>query len=137
MTETGDKETAILGLIETFVASWNAVDARKLASTFAADADFTAISGRHMRGRGLVERGHGEILATIYRGTKLAANIESVRFLRPDVAVLDVKFILRKEDGSLVFGIPHTSAGVIATEDSGVWAIAVFRNMVPFSRPVA
>ena len=57
--------------------------------------------------------------------------------LRPDVAVLDVRFVLRKEDGSAVFGIPHTSAGVIAVEDSGVWAIAVFRNMVPFSWPAA
>jgi len=137
MTETDGTETAIRGLIETFVAAWNAADAKKLASTFAAYADFTAISGRHMRGRDLVERGHSEILATIYRGTKLAATVESIRLLRPDVAVLDVRFVLRKEDGSAVFGIPHTSAGVIATEDSGVWAIAVFRNMVPFSWPAA
>jgi hypothetical protein len=48
-----------------------------------------------------------------------------------------VKFTLRKEDGSLAFGIPHTSAGMVATKDDGVWAIAVFRNMVPFARPVA
>ena len=124
-------------MIETFVAGWNAADGTKLASVFTPDSDFTAITGLHARGRDLIARGHDEILSTIYRGTKNSATVESIHFLRPDVAVADVKFMLRKADGSLAFGIPHTSAGVIATKDDGVWAIAVFRNMVPFARPVA
>jgi hypothetical protein len=31
----------------------------------------------------------------------------------------------------------YTTAGLIATKESGRWEIAVFRNMVPFARPVA
>jgi uncharacterized protein (TIGR02246 family) len=137
MTHTNSNETAIRGLIETFVAGWNAADGAALASAFAPDAAFTAITGLRARGRDLIERGHNEILSTIYRGTKNSAQVESIHFLRPDVAVLDVRFTLRKEDGSLAFGIPCTSAGIVAAKDDGVWAIAVFRNMVPFARPAA
>jgi uncharacterized protein (TIGR02246 family) len=137
MTQTDSNEAAFRGLIDTFLAGWNAADATKLASVFTADADFTAITGLHARGRDLIARGHSEILSTIYRGTKNSAEIESIHYLRPDVALLDVKFILRREDGSMAFGIPFTSAGVVATKDNGVWGIAVFRNMVPFARPVA
>ncbi|HZW05460.1 MAG TPA: SgcJ/EcaC family oxidoreductase [Candidatus Nitrosotalea sp.] len=137
MTQTDYNETAIRGLIDHFVAGWNAADVGKLAGVFAVDADFTAITGLRARGRNLIARGHDEILSTIYRGTRNSAQIESIHFLRPDIAVVDVKFTLRREDGSLAFGIPYSSAGIIATQDEGVWAIAVFRNMVPFARPVA
>lgn len=137
MTPIDYNENAIRGLIDNFVAGWNAADGSRLARVFTEDADFTAITGLRARGRDLIARGHDEILSTIYRGTRNSAQIESVHFLRPDVAVVDVKFTLRREDGSLAFGIPYSSAGIIATQDEGVWAIAVFRNMVPFARPAA
>ncbi len=137
MTHPDGSEDTIRGLIDTFVAGWNSADGTKLASAFASNADFTAITGLRARGRDNIARGHDEIFSTIYRGTKLAATVESIDFLRPDVAVLDTKFVLRKDDGSTAFGIPYTSAGIIATQNDGIWSIAVFRNMVPFARPVA
>lgn len=45
-----------------------------------------------------------------------------------------MRFTLRTPDGNLAFGIPYSSAGIIATKDDGLWGIAVFRNMVPFAR---
>jgi uncharacterized protein (TIGR02246 family) len=137
MTHSDTNESAIRGLIDTFVAGWNAADPTTLASVFTADADFTAITGLHARGRDLIARGHDEILSTVYRGTTNSARVESIHFLRPDVAVVDVRFTLRREDGGLAFGIPYSSCGMIATQDQGKWSIAVFRNMVPFGRPVA
>ena len=137
MSNANNSEAAIRGLVDAFVAGWNAADGAALASVFTPDADFTAITGLRARGRDLIARGHSEILSTIYRGTKNSAKIESLHFLRPDVAVLDVKFTLRMADGSLAFGVPYSSAGIIATQDNGVWGIAVFRNMIPFARPVA
>lgn len=135
MTHTDNNEAAIRGLIDTFVEGWNAADGTTLASAFTADADFTAITGLHARGRDVIARGHDEIFSTIYRGTRNSGKVESIHYLRPDVALVDLKFTLRTEDGSLAFGIPYSSAGLIATRDNGVWAIAVFRNMIPFVRP--
>ena len=137
MTHTDNNEAAIRGLVDIFVEGWNAADGTKLASAFRADADFTAITGLHAHGRDVIARGHDEILSTIYRGTRNAGEVESILFLRPDVAVVNVKFTVRGEDESPAFGIPYTSAGIIATKEHGAWAIAVFRNMVPFARPMA
>jgi uncharacterized protein (TIGR02246 family) len=131
---TDENETAIKKLIDIFVTGWNASDGEKLASAFTEDTDFTAITGLRARGRDLIARGHNEILSSVYRGTTNSGTVESIYYLRPDVAVLDVKFTLRTPDGNPAFGIPYSSAGIIATQDDSVWRIAVFRNMVPFAR---
>lgn len=134
---TGANERSLRGLIETFVAGWNAADGATLAGAFSEDADFTAITGLHARGRNFIARGHDEILSGIYRDTTLEATVDSIHYLRSDVALLDVKFILRKDGLSFFPGITHTSAGIVATQEDGAWHIAVFRNMVPFTRPIA
>jgi uncharacterized protein (TIGR02246 family) len=134
MIPSDENDTAIRKLIEIFVTGWNAADGEKLASAFTQDADFTATTGLHARGRDLIARGHNEILSTVHRGTTNSGTVESIHYLRPDVAAVDVKFTLRTSDGKLALEIPFSSAGVIATKDDGVWRIAVFRNMVPFAR---
>lgn len=130
-------ENAIRGLVDTFVAGWNAADATTLASIFTQDADFTAITDLHTRGRDVIARGHDEILTTIYRGTTLASEVDLVDFLRPDVALVNAKFFLRRNGQSFFPGVTHTSCGMVALRNDGAWQIAVFRNMVPFVRPVA
>jgi uncharacterized protein (TIGR02246 family) len=128
-------EMAIEGLVQAFVEGWNAADGTALARPFAADADFTAITGLKGKGRDLIAKGHNEILATIYRGSVNSGKVESVRFLRPDVAVADITF--RFVGDVRPFGLERTSCGIVCTKDGGNWSIAVFRNMVPFGRPTA
>lgn len=137
MTQTDSSETAIRGLIATFVAGWNAASGSHIAGAFTEDADFTAITGLHARGRDLIARGHDEILSTIYRGTSLSGEVEDIYFLKPDVALVNAKFFLRKQGNSFFPGVAHTSCGITAVRNNGKWSIAVFRNMVPFARPIA
>ncbi len=127
----------IRALVRTFVKGWNTNDPAMLASIFTEDADFTAITGLHAQGREVIARGHEEILSTIYRNTALAAEIDEVRFLRPDLALVNVRFFLQKDGRSFFPGVAYTSAGVVVTYNEKTWSIAVFRNMVPFARPVA
>jgi uncharacterized protein (TIGR02246 family) len=131
MTDSGD-EAAIRGLVEQLVEGWNAGDGAAYARPFAADADFTNILGFKAHGRDLIARGHAEILSTIYKGIRVAATVEGIRFLRPDVAVADVA--LEYSEGSPT---RRASAGLVATKEADGWSIAVFRNMVPFARPMA
>src|SRR5579864_2203245 len=135
MTEPND-EKAIRGLVDAFVEAWNAHDGAACAEPFAVDADFTAITGLKVRGRDLIARGHNEILSTIYRGTRNSANVQGIRFLRPDVAVVDVIFTLQKENGE-PFELRGSSCGMVVTKEGGKWSIAVLRNMIPFERPAA
>jgi uncharacterized protein (TIGR02246 family) len=83
---------AIEGLVKTFVDGCNAADGKALAHAFAADADFTAITGLKARGRDIIAKSHDEILSTVYRGSVNSAKVESIRFPRPDVAVAGVTF---------------------------------------------
>jgi uncharacterized protein (TIGR02246 family) len=126
---------AIEGLVQAFVDGWNVADGTALARPFAADADFTAITGLKGKGREVIAKGHDEILVTLYRGSVNSAKVESIRFLRPDVAVADVTF--RFVGAVQPFGLEQTSCGMVCTKENAAWSIAVFRNMVPFGRPTA
>ena len=132
-------EADLSELVDTFVQGWNTGSGERLARAFAVDADFTNVIGLRAHGRDLIARGHDEILATVFRGTRLGAAINQIRGLRPDVAVVDVTLTLRGADGQplAMFPAGQSSAGLVATRESGTWAIAVFRNMIPFTRPAA
>ena len=130
-------ENAVRELIDTFIEGWNSADADKLAGVFTQEADFVAITGLHARGREVIAQGHEEILATIYHGTTLEGAVERIDWIRPDVALVNAKFYLRKNGQSFFDGVEHTSGGMVAVKDNGKWQLATFRNMVPFARPIA
>jgi len=135
MTEQ-DHKIAIKGLVQAFCEGWNAQDGYACARSFSNSADFTAVNGIRVRGKEEIGRGHAEILSTIFRGTSLRATVTSIEFLRPDVAVVDVTLHLTPPAGPT--WIPkYTSCGIIAAKEEERWTISVFRNMVPFNRPIA
>ena len=136
---TASHNAGLTGLIDTFVQGWNAGSGERLAGAFAADADFTNVMGLRAHGRDVIAQGHNEIFATVFRGTRLEAAISQIRYLRPDVAAVDVTLTVRGADGQPMAMLPagQSSAGLVATREAGTWSIAVMRNMIPFTRPAA
>jgi uncharacterized protein (TIGR02246 family) len=135
MNHTQDEE-AIRELVAAFVTGWNAGDGDACARPFAENADFTAVTGVRARSRDLIARGHAEILSTVFSGTVLSATVNDIVFLRPDVAAADVTFrIAPKADKPWL--PPYSSCGLVATKERDAWSIALFRNLVPYGRPVA
>jgi uncharacterized protein (TIGR02246 family) len=131
-----DKDArAVEALIGRFAEGWNAADAVVLASVFAEDADFTAVNGLCIHGRDLIRDGHDELFRTIFRGVRLAARPLSVRFLSPGIAVVEAEFSY--PGGMILPGVIRALAQYVAVRSGAAWEIAVFRNMVPFERPVA
>ncbi|HEV2595546.1 MAG TPA: SgcJ/EcaC family oxidoreductase [Sphingomicrobium sp.] len=121
--------------IQTFAAAWNVADAEKLASVFAEDADFTAVNGLRVSGRDLIGTGHAELFRTIFRGTTLAVEVLAVRMLAPGVAAVEAQFTY---PNGILPGVTRSIAHYVARENStGSWEIIIFRNMIPFERPVA
>lgn len=125
----------IRALVNQFVEGWNSADGSTCARPFAENADFTAINGLRAESRELIGQGHAEILSTIFLGTTLRARVNSVRYLRSDVAVADVTMWLTPAGQTWL--PKYSSCGIVATKDAGAWSIAVFRNMIPFERPMA
>jgi uncharacterized protein (TIGR02246 family) len=129
-------ERAIRGLVAAFVEGWNAGDGFACAQPFSENAEFTAVTGARIKGRDLIGRGHVEILSTVFRGTRNSAVVNDITFLRPDVAAADVTFRIEPM-ADKPWLPPYSSCGIVTTKENGVWSIAVFRNLVPFGRPVA
>ena len=120
--------------IETFAAAWNDADAERLASAFAEDADFTAVNGLRVRGREMIGRGHDELFRTLFRGKAIAAEVISVRVLAPGLAAVEAEFTY---PNGILPGVTRSLASYVARETDKGWEILVFRNMIPFERPVA
>lgn len=135
MTQGAD-EAAICRLVDLFTEGWNAKKGETCARPFALEADFINIMGLKACGRDLIARGHDEILSTIFRDTRISSTVESLRFIRPDVAVVDVTFTLQAQGkGPLPF--TKSSAGLVVTKEGDSRSIVNFRNMIPFERPAA
>src|SRR5436309_5759069 len=88
-------EQVIQGILQQIETAWNRYDSVSLAAAFAEDANFIQIFGGQLDGRAAIEAAHRHIFETIYRGSHASFVLRSIRFLRPDVAVV---FARRSEE---------------------------------------
>jgi uncharacterized protein (TIGR02246 family) len=120
---------AIEAIVTTLEAAWNAGDGEAFGAPFASDADFVTIRAEHVRGRDAIASGHAGIFWTIYAGSVVRYTVESVRLLRPDVALLHVHAVLDAPSGPLA-GKHMSRFSAVLTRDAGGWQIASFHNTV-------
>ncbi len=127
-------ETAVRNIIQEEIAAWNAGDAVAYSRHFAADGTFTNIRGQFFTGREAFIERHDFIFKGIYRGTTLKQDVVSLKFVRPDVAVVEVLTALS--------GIQKLSPGTTAdakgrlrtrllqvmVKDGGEWKIVAYHN---------
>ncbi|HEX9930057.1 MAG TPA: SgcJ/EcaC family oxidoreductase [Pyrinomonadaceae bacterium] len=126
-TSGNQDEAAVRQIVKSVEAGWNAHDGKAFAAPFAPDADYVIVNGMHIKGRDAIEKGHVGIFTTVYKDSRNAATIKSVRFLRPDVAVVHVEWNLDfKANGETRKG--HAMNTMIMTKDNGKWSIAAFHN---------
>ena len=85
-----ESEAAIRGIVAEQVVAWNAGDGKRYASHLAPECSFTNLFGMVMYGAAAFERRHSEILATFYKGTTKVHAVRRIRFVTPDVAIVDI-----------------------------------------------
>lgn len=120
-------EAAIRQIVQQVQDAWNAHDGKAFAAPFAADADYVVVSGMYIKGREAIEQGHTQIFSTLYKESKNAATVKSVRFLRPDVAVAHVEWNLEFLAGGETKKAQAINTMVL-TKEGGKWGIAAFHN---------
>ena len=114
--------------------AWNHHDAEAFAAVFSQDADFTNVRGMGATGRAKIEAFHAPVFATIFSKSHQEYTDIKTRFLRPDVAAVDVRWKmtgamdpqgnLRDRDGLLNF---------VMEKNAGRWEIVVLHNLEPLS----
>lgn len=119
-------EAAIRARIEQVAKGWNAKSGAEFARSFAADADYVVVNGRHLKGRPAIDAAHQQIFDTFFKDHDVATTIEQIRFLRPDVAVAHVfaERYPKAERNSAAKG----RLTLIFVKNGGGWEIAAFQN---------
>ncbi len=129
-TEAIDRRV-IQELIDRFVDAWNRHDARAFAAFFAEDADFTNWRGTGATGRSKIEEFHAPMFATIFKNSHQKYTDIRIRFVRPDVAAVDVHWELTGATDSQ--GNPRPDRqGVLSfamAKNNGEWQIVVMHNL--------
>ena len=128
-------EAPIRAIIADQAVAWNAGDGARYASRVAPDASFTNLFGMVMYGAPAFISRHREILSTFYKGTTKKHVIRKIRFITPDVAIVDID--------NEVHGVKAMPAGVALPPDGiiktqlmevfvrrdGQWWIEAYHNV--------
>jgi len=81
--------SAILNIIQGETISWNKGDAETYSRHFAEDGTFTNILGIFSIGHKIFQEKHEQIFKSVFLGTELKQEVVSLKFVRPDVAVVE------------------------------------------------
>lgn len=117
------QETAVRDLVRRYVEARDARDAKATESLFTADADQLVSSGEWRRGRDAVVK--GTMASSEAAGGKRTIAVETVRFVRPDVAIADGRYEIAGPQTRKMW----TSILCVRTPEG--WRISAIRNMLP------
>jgi uncharacterized protein (TIGR02246 family) len=133
--QTSSDEAAVRNIVQEEIAAWNSRDAVAYSHHFAADGTFTNIRGEFFTGREPFIQKHDNLFKGPFRGSNLKQDIVSLKFVRPDVVVVEVL--------TSVTGIPKLFPGTntddkgrlrtrllqVVVKDGGEWKITAYHNI--------
>lgn len=128
-------DAPIRAIVAEQVIAWNAGDGPAYARHLAPDAAFTNLFGMVMYGAPAFAARHTEILTTFYKGTTKHHAIRRIRFVTPDVAIVDIDNEVRgvkAVPGGLVVppdGVMKTQLMEVFVRREGQWWIEAYHNV--------
>ena len=128
-------EAAIRAIVADQVVAWNAGDGAGYARHVSPDVAFTNLFGMVLYGAPAFASRHTEILTTFYKGTTKHHVVRRLRFLGPDVAIVDIDNEVRGVT-RLPAGIAVPADGVMRTQllevfarRDGRWQVEAYHNV--------
>jgi uncharacterized protein (TIGR02246 family) len=128
--QQGDTQQ-IHGVMNAFVDAWNQHDAKAFAAVFADDADFTNWRGQGASGRSKIEEFHAPLFATIFKNSHQTMTDIKIRFVRADVAAVDVHWDLTGATDAQGNARPPRQGilNFVMAKKDGKWQIVVMHNL--------
>jgi uncharacterized protein (TIGR02246 family) len=128
-------EAQIRTIVAQQVAAWDAGDGMAYARDIAPDVSFTNLFGMVMYGAAAFAERHSHILKTFYKGTTKHHAVRRIRFVTPDVAIVDIDNEVRGVK-AMPAGIAVPSDGTVRTQLMEVfvrqgdrWWIEAYHNV--------
>lgn len=125
---TSKDEALVRDIPQQIARGWSEGDGSVIAAVYADDGVLVAGHGVVVRGPADIARYHNEQFLSELKGSKLTVQVASVRFLEPDVA------ILQTEGGILWPGQTELAAGnlgiqsFVVVKRGGQWRVKLFQN---------
>ena len=130
-----EDEATIRRIVAEQVTAWDAGDGQGYARRFAPEGAFTNLFGMVMYGHAAFEKRHTQILVTFYKGTTKQHVVRRLRFVTPDVAIVDIDNEVHGVK-SMPAGIAVPPDGVVKTQlmevfvrHDGQWWIEAYHNV--------
>jgi uncharacterized protein (TIGR02246 family) len=128
-------EGAIRRIIAEQAAAWDKGDGASYAQRVAPGVSFTNLFGMVMYGKDAFVSRHQQILTTFYKGTSKKHTVGKIRFVTPDVAIVDID--------NEVHGVKAMPAGIAVPKDgivktqlmevfvrrNGEWWVEAYHNV--------
>ncbi|WP_280467900.1 SgcJ/EcaC family oxidoreductase [Nocardia cyriacigeorgica] len=87
LTHTAD-DSAILALFDDFKQAWTDNDAVAFGALFTEDSDYVSYDGTRACGRAEHQHNHDKLFRGVLTGSALVGEVESIRYVTEDVAIL-------------------------------------------------
>lgn len=133
IAQRADDEAAIRRSLERYTAAWNRGDAKALASLYDVKGAITSASGHTIQGRDALEKSFAEGFGGATKGSRMTAIVGTIRFLKPDVAVVEGVWELsgiRGPDGREAPPVKGLSLAVYVNKGRE-WLLAAGQTMLP------
>lgn len=144
-SQTPANEAAIRNIVQNETDTWNNGDAVGYSKDFAADGTFTNIRGQFFTGYDGFLKQHQVIFDGIFKNTTLSQRVVSLKFVRPDVAIVEtlttVSGVRQPPTGVVLHdGRLRTRLLQIVARENGVWKIVTYHNTdvkagIPIAEP--
>ena len=122
-----EDEKALQELTTRLDAAWTGQDAKGFAACFAEESVLRYHTGRTLQGRAQIEQNYVAYFSSKPAQERHVTLIRHVRFLRPEVAVIDGHVeIWRQQELRL-----HLLATFVMTKEDGQWLVSDVYLMVP------
>jgi uncharacterized protein (TIGR02246 family) len=116
---------SVRDVVAQYMQARNNRDPEAIARLFTQDADQLVSTGEWRRGSANIT--HGTAISSQKETGQNSITIESVRFIDPDVAIVDGRYETTSVDGT----IRKMWTTLIVKRTEGQWRIAAIRNMLP------
>ena len=127
---TDADSAAIKKVCGDFSENFSRHDAHGVGMTFAEDADFTNMGGRHSHGRADIEKWFASLFAGNLKDSQRTDTVRSIRFFTSELAEADADTVItgtKSADGSVI--APRKGLMIVTLiKQNGRWFIGTFHE---------
>jgi uncharacterized protein (TIGR02246 family) len=121
-------EPAVRELYQRLMDGWNQGDGAAFAAVFTEDGDLVAFDGTHLEGREQIASVQQRLFDKYLKGTRLVGEVERVRFLDHDTAVMHAVGNTVMRGKSAPARQRASIQTLVAVRRDDGWRVAAFQN---------